>query len=130
MLLPHLDGWADARRAAARGYEEAGLGELVMLPVPAPGTQPAWHLYVTRHDRVDELAAGLGEAGVGNKVYYRTPVHEQPAMAPYRTAAPLPVTDELARTHLAIPISPALDRVAVEEVVSAVRSCVASLSPS
>src|SRR5215208_5403219 len=27
--LPHLDGWADGRRAAGRHYEEAGLGELV-----------------------------------------------------------------------------------------------------
>ena len=27
--LPHLDAWADGRRAAARHYEEAGLGQLV-----------------------------------------------------------------------------------------------------
>ena len=30
--LPHLDGWADGRRAAAAHYERAGLGELVSLP--------------------------------------------------------------------------------------------------
>src|SRR5512132_2792814 len=32
--LPHLDAWADGRRAAARHYDEAGLGQLVELPVP------------------------------------------------------------------------------------------------
>src|SRR3954465_11064653 len=46
--LPQLDGWADGRRAAARHYEDAGLGDLVTLPLPAPGTEPAWHLYVVR----------------------------------------------------------------------------------
>ena len=30
--LPHLDAWADARRAAGRHYEQAGLGELVGCP--------------------------------------------------------------------------------------------------
>src|ERR671929_781728 len=49
--LPHLDAWADGRRAAGRHYEEAGLGELVALPRPAPGARPAWHLYVVRHER-------------------------------------------------------------------------------
>src|SRR3954471_2785857 len=42
--LPHLDAWADGRRAAARHYEEAALGELVALPRPSPGARPAWHL--------------------------------------------------------------------------------------
>src|SRR6476469_8405801 len=37
--LPHLDAWSDGRRAAARHYEEAGLGELVELPRPAPGSE-------------------------------------------------------------------------------------------
>ncbi len=35
--LPHLDGWADGRRAAGRHYEEAGLGEFVSLPVATAG---------------------------------------------------------------------------------------------
>ncbi|MEA2191055.1 MAG: hypothetical protein QOI73_1176, partial [Solirubrobacteraceae bacterium] len=55
VALPHVDEWADGRRAAAGHYEHAGLGELVGLPVPAPGSQPAWHLYVVRHERADEL---------------------------------------------------------------------------
>ena len=43
----------------AAHYEEAGLGELVSLPVAdrrAP--QPAWHLYVVRSERADELRDG------------------------------------------------------------------------
>ena len=121
VLLGHLDGWADGRRAAARHYEEAGLGELVTLPRPTAAAQPAWHLYVVRHPQVDALAAGLAEAGIGTKIYYRTPVHRQPAMRELAQGVVLPVTDELADTHLAIPMSAVLTRAQADEVVAAAR---------
>ncbi len=120
--LPHLDGWADARRAAGAHYERAGLGDLVALPVATAGAEPAWHLYVVRHPSADALAAGLRERGVGCKAYYRTPVHRQPAMAPYAGGVVLPATDEVARTHLALPMSPVLSREQADEVVDAVRA--------
>jgi len=117
--LPHLDGWADGRRAAGDHYAEAGLGELVTLPAPAAGAQPAWHLYVVRSAHADELAEALAGATIGCRAYYRTPVHRQPAMAPFGAHARLPATDELARTHLALPMSPVLTAGQAAEVVAA-----------
>jgi dTDP-4-amino-4,6-dideoxygalactose transaminase len=119
VMLPRLDGWADGRRAAARHYEEAGLGELVRLPRAAPGAAPAWHLYVVASERADGIAEGLQHAGVGARAYYRTPVHRQPAMAPYAAGVDLPGTEEAARTHLAVPIGPLLGRDGADEVVAA-----------
>jgi dTDP-4-amino-4,6-dideoxygalactose transaminase len=124
--LPHLDTWADGRRAAAEHYEAAGVGELVTLPRTVAGCAPAWHLYVVRNGRVDELAAGLKEAGVGHKAYYRTPVHRQPAMAQFGGGLELPATDEVARTHLAIPMSPVLGGEQAAEVAAAVRAALAA----
>ena len=118
--LPHLDGWSDGRRAAARHYEDGGLGELVTLPVATPGAEPAWHLYVVRHPRAGELAADLAQRGIGARVYYGTPVHRQVAMAPYANGAELPVTDEIASTHVALPISPVLSAEQADEVVEAI----------
>ena len=120
--LPHLDSWSDARRAVAAQYAEAGLGDLVELPQPAAGSEPAWHLYVIRHERADELADALTAAGIGNKAYYRVPAHRQPAMLEWGRGAELPVTEELARTHLAIPIGPALSRDMVDDVVGEIRA--------
>ena len=119
--LPHLDAWAEGRRRAGAHYEAEGLGELAALPRAVDGSTPAWHLYVIRHDRADELAAALAGAGIGNKAYYRVPTHRQPAMREYAPAVSLPGTDEAARTHLAIPMSPVLSREQAAEVVAAVR---------
>jgi dTDP-3-amino-3,4,6-trideoxy-alpha-D-glucose transaminase len=124
VLLPHLDEWADGRRAAGRHYVEAGLGDLVDLPVPTAGADPAWHLFVVKHQRADELAAALKEAGIGQKAYYRTPVHRQPAMEHLAGGVELPATDEIARTHLAIPMSPVLGARQAAEVAAAVRAFV------
>jgi dTDP-3-amino-3,4,6-trideoxy-alpha-D-glucose transaminase len=119
--LPHLDAWADGRRQAGRHYEEAGLGELVELPRPTPGSEPAWHLYVIRHPEPERLQRALTDAGIGCRAYYRTPIHRQPAMRAWGAGVELPGTEEAARAHLAIPISPVLTRAQAEEVVEAVR---------
>ena len=96
------------------------------LPVATSGAVPAWHLYVIRHAHADALQASLADAGVESRGYYRTPVHRQQAMAPWSAGVDLPVTDELARTHLAIPISASITREQVEEVVGAVRDAQAA----
>jgi dTDP-3-amino-3,4,6-trideoxy-alpha-D-glucose transaminase len=120
--LPHLDAWADGRRAAGEHYRQAGLGELVSLPEPVAGSRPAWHLYVIRSERVEAIEAALLAVGHGHKAYYRTPIHRQPAMARYASGVVLPATDEVARTHLAIPISPVLDTDRAVLVTEAIRA--------
>jgi dTDP-4-amino-4,6-dideoxygalactose transaminase len=117
-LLPELDGWNDARRAAARAYAERGLGDHVELPV-FEGDEHVFHLYVVRSERADELERTLAERGVAAKGYYRRPVHRQPV---FGRALDLPGTDEAARTHLALPMGPRLDERAIDEVIAACAS--------
>jgi dTDP-3-amino-3,4,6-trideoxy-alpha-D-glucose transaminase len=126
VLLPELDGWNAARRAAADLYAREGLGEHVELPVPVDGTEHVHHLYVVRSERADDLAAALGARGIGARGYYRTPIHHQPAMAGYAPAGlALPGTDEVARTHLALPMGPELTEDEVRQVVAAVAAALA-----
>ncbi|HTX13027.1 MAG TPA: DegT/DnrJ/EryC1/StrS family aminotransferase [Solirubrobacteraceae bacterium] len=121
VMLPELDGWCEGRRAAARAYSETGIDRYVRPPFEPAGAEAAWHLYVATHSRADELIAGLRDHGVGARAYYRTPIHRQPAMASFAPAGTdaLPVTEELARTNLALPMSPTLDEERVREVVAA-----------
>jgi UDP-N-acetyl-3-dehydro-alpha-D-glucosamine 3-aminotranferase len=127
VLLAELERWCEGRRHAAARYEAAGLASLAGLPVVVAGATPAWHLYVVTHPRADALIGSLGERGIGARGYYRVPQHRQPAMAPFGIAGlALPVTDELARTNLALPMSPMLGEQQVGEVVDAVRAAMAA----
>jgi dTDP-4-amino-4,6-dideoxygalactose transaminase len=120
ILLRRLDVWCDGRRAGAAAYEAAGIGAYVNLPDTPADTVPAWHLYVVDHPAADTLLGPLNAAGIQARAYYRTPLHRQPAMLPFVPAGlELPVTDALAATILALPISPVLSDVQAREVVAA-----------
>jgi dTDP-3-amino-3,4,6-trideoxy-alpha-D-glucose transaminase len=124
VLLPELEAWTASRTATADAYAAGGLGDVVALPRSTSGARHAYHLYVVRHDRPDELVVGLERRGIGARGYYRRPIHRQPAMAGHVPAGlELPGTEEAARTSLALPMGTELDDRAVREVVQAVREC-------
>jgi dTDP-4-amino-4,6-dideoxygalactose transaminase len=118
-LLPELDGWNERRRDAAAAYSAAGIGGLVTPLSPTDGAEHVYHLYVTRTERADELAAALSERGIGARGYYRTPAHRQAPMRAYADAE-LPGTEELARTNLALPMGPELS---TDQVAAVVEAC-------
>jgi dTDP-4-amino-4,6-dideoxygalactose transaminase len=123
VLLPELDGWNDARRAAARAYEEAGIRDHATPQAIATTDEPVYHLYVARSEDADTLAQRLTDRGIGARGYYRTPVHLQPAMAGLGgVELNLPGTMEVARTHLALPMGTELTREQVQAVVAACAS--------
>lgn len=125
--LPHLDDWNARRRAIAGWYAEdfaaaglAGPDGPLRLPAPA-GAAHVFHVYTVRaHDR-DALQAHLAREGVGTQVYYRTPLHRQPAMRD-RADVPcgVPVAEGAADEVLALPMWPQLARADVARVVASV----------
>jgi dTDP-4-amino-4,6-dideoxygalactose transaminase len=122
VMLPELDRWCDGRRAAAQAYAEAGIERFVEPPVAPAGAEPAWHLYVVTHPRADELIASLTAQGVQARGYYRTPLHRQPAMAQFagRSSISLAVTERLAASNVALPMSAVLSAEDAARVVAAV----------
>ena len=117
-VLTRLDGWNERRRALAAAYAEAGIGDVVALPEAAEGEEPVHHLFVTRADDPDALAARLADAGVASRSYYRVPVHRQPAMAPWPPDGDLPGTERAAHTNLALPMGPTLGPAAATAVAN------------
>ena len=120
VLLPHLDRWVEGRRAAAASYVSAGLADHVALPAVPEGAEAAWHLFVVATPEADRLREALVDRGIQSRGYYRTPIHRQPAMAPYAEGLELPITEELARTNLALPMSPVLQGDQAAEVVATI----------
>jgi dTDP-4-amino-4,6-dideoxygalactose transaminase len=121
LFLGELDGWIALRREAAARYAELGLGAACELPEDEPGH--AYHLFVCRSPERDRIRAALKEAGIGNAVYYTTPLHLQPALA-YLDYAPgsLPVTEQLGRENFSVPLWAGIDAAAQERVVSVVQA--------
>jgi dTDP-4-amino-4,6-dideoxygalactose transaminase len=124
VFLGELDGWNEARRAAAARYEELGLGELVELPADDPGH--VHHMYVVRSNDRDRIIAALREAGIGAASYYATPLHLQPALAGLGHAAgSLPETERAAADNLALPLWAGIAPEQQERVVATVRAALA-----
>jgi dTDP-4-amino-4,6-dideoxygalactose transaminase len=103
--LDHLDAWNRARQRNADLYREA-LAGIVTVPVQQPyQTSHVYNQFVIRCARRDELRKFLSESGVGTEVYYSLPLHLQPALVAYGyKAGDFPVSEQLSREVLALPI--------------------------
>ena len=121
--LRYLDIWNGERRALAAAYSDrlAGVGDLVLPPVPA-GSNPVWHLYVVRTERPLELAEFLVERGIGTGRHYPEPPHTSLAYEwlGHRRGS-FPVTEAMAGELLSLPIFPGMTLDQLETVVEAIR---------
>lgn len=103
--LDYLDDWNRARQRNAALYREL-LGGVVTVPDALPHqNNHVYNQFVIRAPRRDQLRAWLAEHGVGTEVYYPLPVHLQPALKEFGyNAGDFPVSEQLAREVLALPI--------------------------
>lgn len=119
--LTRLDPWNALRRAVASGYA-AGIKDLdIEFPAPGPECESAWHLFVIRHPRRDELRAYLSERGIETMIHYPVPPHLQPCYAGRFAGAAFPVSERHASQALSLPMCPSLgaaQRTAVIEALA------------
>ncbi|HET8603392.1 MAG TPA: DegT/DnrJ/EryC1/StrS family aminotransferase [Marmoricola sp.] len=130
--LRHFDGWQQRRHEVAARYAEAlGASRGLVLPsVPGRGRH-AWHLYPVRVQSGfglsrDELAAHLGERGIGTSVHF-IPVHQLPYL---RSVSVVPSSglagaDAIFEELLSLPMSAGL----TDEEVDAVCAAVLEVAP-
>jgi perosamine synthetase len=122
--LERLPGLVKARQTVAESYGEllAGL-DLVTLPVALPDRTHPWQSYVlTLHPSVDRGAVARELRGQGVQCNFGTYAsHLQPV---YGATTPCPVSADLFRRHLAIPMHANLTEADVERVAAAVRAAV------
>lgn len=120
--LPYLNEWTEARRSHARQYDELLANAEVIRPHQAPNVRHVFHLYVIRVRRRDEVLEHLKSQGVGAGIHYPVPVHRQPAYINegYGDIS-LPVTEQVAREVVSLPMYPELTPDQIEYVARAVR---------
>src|SRR5258706_5391559 len=107
--LKHLDKWTRERRRVAHRYHELLADTPLQLPMEASYAESAYHLYVVRHPRRDELKKHLEAGKVGCALHYPLPLHLQKCYAALGyTAGAFPVAEKAAREGLSLPIYPEL----------------------
>ncbi|MEU3620203.1 DegT/DnrJ/EryC1/StrS family aminotransferase [Streptomyces sp. NPDC006872] len=122
-----LDGWTEQRIANAAFLTEHITTPNVITPKVADGARHIYHQYTVRiqGDR-DAAMAKLTEAGIGNAVYYPTPIHRlKPYWEPDQKAGrtwDLPETDRAASEVVSLPVHPALSTQDLERIVTTVNA--------
>lgn len=118
--LKHLDEWNGRRALIARIYLEGLKGAGLVLPAIARGSEPAWHLFVIRSKRRDELQQHLKSIGIHTLVHYPVPPHLQEAYKDMaHTAGSFPITEAIHREILSLPMGPHLSESDAARVVEA-----------
>jgi len=125
--LPHLDAWTAARQRNASRYRalfaEAGLADVVKLPVEAPNRTHIYNQFVIRVSDRDRLRRHLDARGIGSEVYYPVPFHLQKCFAHLGYAqGAFPRAEAAAKETLALPIYGELTEAQQAEVVGAISS--------
>jgi dTDP-4-amino-4,6-dideoxygalactose transaminase len=120
--LKHLDKWTSERRRVAHRYHELLAGTPLQLPREADYAESAYHLYVVRHPRRDELKKYLEENKVGCALHYPLPLHLQKCYASLgHKEGAFPVTEKAARECLSLPIFPELSDTQIQRVVEVIQ---------
>ena len=106
--LTHLDQSNARRTKIARLYSDNLSGiKQVTLPELRAGNTHAYHLFVIRAERRDDLKAHLESHGIAALIHYPIPIHEQQCFPEYNSLH-LPILERAVKEILSLPIHPYL----------------------
>jgi dTDP-4-amino-4,6-dideoxygalactose transaminase len=130
--LKYIGAWNEKRCELAarygRMFARVGLAENgpypalgLVTPHEMAGAKHAWHQYVIRVARRDELHEFLTARGIGSEIFYPVPLHRQEALKGLGYGeGDFPEAERAAREVLALPIFPELREDEQNAVVEAI----------
>ena len=114
--LPHLDADNARRREIATYYRKNIINPLIVLPQTYDEQAAVWHVFVVRTQERDRFQQYLADNGVQTIIHYPTPPHKQLAYKEWNDKS-YPISEEIHRTIISLPISPVMTDKEVAEVV-------------
>lgn len=122
--LPHLDKYNKARQAVAAFYNEKFKGlDSIQTPRFTDWSSHVFHQYTLKLNGVDRSSFMdyLKAAGISTAVYYPVPLHVQKGyQGSGYTEGDFPVSEELSRTVISLPIHTEMDTDKLEYITSKV----------
>ncbi len=119
--LRYLDEDNSLRQQIAAYYYGNIKNPMVKLPVRLPDVNNVYHLFPIFCERRDELQQYLKEHGVQTLIHYPVPPHKQECYKEWNSIS-LPITEQIAKEELSLPISPVLTREDAEMVVEQINA--------
>lgn len=119
--LKYLDQENQKRRNIAGRYLNSINNTKLTLPYSTVPESHVWHLFVVRTETRDKFQEYLKEQGVGTVIHYPIPPHKQNAYAEWNSLQ-LPITEEIHRTVLSLPMDPRMSDDDVQAVIDACNS--------
>lgn len=123
--LRELDNYAAARNRAADYYDQA-LADVAALVTPRrqPNSTHVFHQYTLKvqDGRRDDLQRYLSDRAIPSMIYYPVPLYEQEAFKGFTDVTHLPVTDQLCKEVISLPMHTELNEEMLAYVVDGVKS--------
>ena len=103
--LKYLEQWHEARRAAARYYNELFKGANLTTPSEASYARHIYHQYTVRLANRDKVDESLNQKKIPHAVFYPIPLHLQEAYSAVgKPKGSYPVTERAAAEVLSLPM--------------------------
>jgi len=116
--LKTIDADNAHRRAIALRYRREIKNPSVILPIVRGGEDShVWHLFVVRVSDRAHFQKSLLDGGIHTSIHYPIPPHHQPAYAKELGHLNLPLTEQIHREVVSLPISPIMTSDQVSYVI-------------
>ena len=119
--LVHLDEDNRRRAAIAELYYKGIANPLIRLPRHVPVANNVYHLFPVFCENRDRLQQYLRGQGIETLIHYPIAPHQQGCYKEYANLS-LPITEELHRTELSLPIGPTMTLDEARKVIGVVNS--------
>ena len=117
--LRHLDEDNHRRQQIAHYYYEHIGNPLVTLPQRLPDDENVYHIFPVLCEERDQLQRHLAARGIETIIHYPIPPHRQQCYSEWNGRS-LPVTEQIHRQELSIPLNQVLTDSEAERIVEAV----------
>lgn len=120
--LQYLDAENEMRRTIANYFIKNISNPAITLPeLPENGFSHVWHVFIIRIAERERLQQYLKDNGIHTLIHYPIPAHKQAAY-PQLNGLSLPITEQIHREVLSLPISPVLTAEEIQAVVDAINN--------
>lgn len=119
--LKRLDADNQRRREIAQRYGREITNTTITLPDTKCGDLNVWHLFTIRTTSRDELQRYLSDNNIQTLIHYPIPPHQQKCYKGYNHLS-FPITEQIHREILSLPISPVMDPEDVEIVINTINN--------